>query len=151
MNRTSHAIGRWAWIAMMIGVGVEFALGVACLALLPFRRPDQWLPPQSKVVYSAHAALGGVLTIAAVAIVMTMASNQRFVRLGAQAGLAGLLLGAAGGTLCAWHPWRVTGMGLMFVGSLIAFSGYLIPLAEPQPDTPAPQGPARAEAPPVEW
>jgi len=150
VSRTSDPIGRWVWIAMMIGIGVEFALGVACLALFPIRRPDQWLPPQSKVVYSAHAALGGVLAIAAVVIVMTLSSNQRFVRLGAQAGLVGLVLAAAGGMLCVWHPWRLTGLGLMFVGSLIAFFGYLIPLAEPEPEAPAPEGPGSVQAPSVE-
>jgi len=125
---------------MMIGIGMEFALGVACLALFPFRRPDQWLPAQSKLVYSAHAALGGVLAIAAVAIVMTFASDQKFVRLGAQAGLVGIVLAAAGGMLCIWQPWRVAGMGLMFVGSILAFFGYLLPLAEPESEVPGQEG-----------
>jgi hypothetical protein len=135
---------------MMISVGIEFALGVACLALFPIRRPDQWLPPQSKAVYLAHAALGGLLAIAAVAIVMTVASNQRFVRLGAQAGLVGLLLAAAGGMLSVWHPWRLAGMGLMLVGSFVAFFGYLIPLAEPQPQASAPDSPGSVQAPSAE-
>ena len=62
---------------MMISVGIEFAVGVACLALFPIRRPDQWLPVRAKPSTSAHAAFGGVLAIAAVAIVLTVASNQR--------------------------------------------------------------------------
>ena len=28
------------------------------------------------------------------------------------------------------HPWRLTGMGLMFVGAILAFFGYVIPLAD---------------------
>jgi hypothetical protein len=150
MTRTSQPVGRWVWIAMMISVGIEFALGVACLALFPIRRPDQWLPSQSKTVYSAHAVLGGVLAIASVAIVMTVASNQRFVRLGAQAGLVGLLFAAVGGMLSVWHPWRLAGMGLMLVGSLVAFFGYLIPLAEPQPQASAPDSPGSVQAPSAE-
>jgi len=137
VGRTSHPIGRWVWVTMMLGIGTEFALGVACLALLPFGRPDQWLPPQSTVVYAAHATLGGMLAIASLAIVTTLSSNQRFARLGARAGFGGLLVAAAGGTLSVWHPWRLAGSGFMFVGSLVAFFGYLIPLAEPAAGAPS--------------
>jgi len=63
-------IARWVWIVMMIGTGVEFAFGVACLVLVPIGRPDQWLPPQSKGVYIAHAVLGGLLAISALAILV---------------------------------------------------------------------------------
>ncbi len=115
---------------MMIGVVVEFALGVACLALLPVGRPDQWLPAQSRGVYVAHAVLGGLLTVGALTILMRVLGGSRFVRLGAQIGLSGLVLGAAGGLLSVWHPWRLAGMGLMLVGALVAFFGYVIPLAD---------------------
>jgi len=123
-------IARWVWIVMMIGTGVEFAFGVACLVLVPIGRPDQWLPPQSKGVYIAHAVLGGLLAISALAILVAALGGPRLVRLGAQIGLAGLLLGAVGGMLSVSHSWRLTGMGLMFAGALVAFFGYLIPLAE---------------------
>jgi hypothetical protein len=123
-------IARWVWIVMMIGTGVEFALGVACLALVPIRRPDQWLPPQSKGVYVTHAVLGGLLAIGALAILVRSLGGSRFVRLGAQIGLVGLLLGAAGGMLSVSHAWRLTGIGLMFAGALVAFFGYVIPLAD---------------------
>lgn len=115
---------------MMIGIVFEFALGVACVVLLPLRRPDQWLPPQSKGVYIAHAVLGGLLTIAALVIVMAALGASRFVRLGARMGLVGLVLGAAGGMLSVSHSWRLPGMGLMFVGALVAFFGYVVPLAD---------------------
>lgn len=123
-------IGRWVCVVMMIGVVVEFALGVACLALLPVGRPDQWLPAQSRGVYVAHAVLGGLLTVGALTILMRVLGGSRFVRLGAQIGLSGLVLGAAGGLLSVWHPWRLAGMGLMLVGALVAFFGYVIPLAD---------------------
>jgi hypothetical protein len=44
---------RWVWFVMIIGIGIEVGLGVACLVLVPVRRPDQWLPAQSKSLYVA--------------------------------------------------------------------------------------------------
>jgi hypothetical protein len=123
-------ISRWVWFVMMIGIGIEFALGVVCLVLVPVRRPDQWLPPQSRGVYVAHAALGGLLAIGALTILIAVLDGSKFVRLGARIGLVGLILGAVGGTLTVSHPWRLTGMGLMFAGALLAFFGYVIPLAD---------------------
>jgi hypothetical protein len=105
---------RWVCLVMMIGILIEFALGLTCLAFLPFGRPDQWLPAQGRGVYVAHAVLNG----------------SKFARLGAQIGLSGLVLAAAGGTLAVSHPWRLSGMGLMLVGALAAFFGYVIPLAD---------------------
>ena len=153
MTRVSRALGPSAWIVMMIAVGIEFALGVVCLALIPIRRPDQWLPPQNTALYSAHAVLGGVLALAAVVIVMTHSSNQRFVRLGVEAGLTGLALAAVGGMFSVWHPWRLTGLGLMFVGFALspALFGYLIPLAEPEADTPTAEDARNPQDSPVEW
>jgi hypothetical protein len=121
---------------MMIGIVVEFALGVACLALLPVGRPDQWLPAQSRGVYIAHAVLGGLLTIAALTILMRVLDGSKFARLGAQIGLSGLVLGAAGGLLSVWHAWRVAGMVLMILGALVAFFGYIIPLADVPAEAP---------------
>ena len=114
----------------MIGIGIEFAVGVLCLVLVPVGRPDQRLPPQSKGVYLAHAVLGGLLAIGALAILMTALNGSRFVRLGAQIGLVGLALGAGGGMLSVSHSWRLTGMGLMFAGAIVAFFAYVIPLAD---------------------
>ncbi len=123
-------ISRWVWLVMMIGIGIEFALGVACLVLVPVRRPDQWLPPQSRGLYVAHAVLGGLMAIGALAILVAVLDGPRFVRLGARVGLVGLLLAAGGGMLTVSHSWRLTGMGLMFAGALVAFFGYVIPLAD---------------------
>jgi hypothetical protein len=123
-------IARWVWSVMMIGIGIEFALGVVCLVLIPVGRPDQWLPPQSRGVYVAHAALGGLLAIVALAILIAVLDGSRFERLGAHIGLVGLILGAGGGMLSVSHPWRLAGMGLMFAGALLAFFGYVIPLAD---------------------
>ena len=130
-------IARWVWFVMMIGIGIEFALGVACLVLVPVGRPDQWLPPESRGVYVAHAVLGGLLAIGALVILLAVLDGPKFVRLGAQIGLVGLLLGAGGGMLSVSHSWRLTGLGLMFAGALVAFFGYVVPLAEvPVPKSP---------------
>jgi hypothetical protein len=123
-------IARWVWFVMMIGVAIEFALGIACLAFVPTGRPDQWLPPQSKGVYIAHAALGGLLGIGALTILLRARRGSRFVRFGAQAGVVGLMLGAGGGVLTVSQSWRLTGLGLMFVGAVLAFLAYVIPLAD---------------------
>jgi hypothetical protein len=123
-------IARWVWVVMLIGTGIEFALGVLCLVLIPVRRPDQWLPPQSKGVYIAHAVLGGLLAIGALAILMPALNGPKFVRLGGLIGLVGLVLGAGGGMLSVVHSWRLTGIGLMFAGALVAFFAYVIPLAD---------------------
>ena len=123
-------VARWVWFVMMIAVGIEFAVGVACLVLVPTGRPDQWLPPQSKGVYIVHAALGGLLGMGALAILLRSLHGPRFARLGARAGLVGLVLGAGGGALTVWHAWRLTGLGLMFAGALVAFFAYVIPLAD---------------------
>jgi hypothetical protein len=123
-------IARWVWFVMMIGIGIEFALGVTCLVLLPIGRSDQWLPPEGRGVYVAHAALGGLLGIGALAILVAAHDGSRFVRLGSQIGLIGLVLGAGGGMLSVSHPWRTSGIGLMFAGALVAFFGCVIPLAD---------------------
>ena len=59
-----------------------------------------------------------------------MLDGSKFARLGARIGLAGLVLGAIGGTLAVSHAWRLTGLGLMLVGALVAFFGYVVPLAD---------------------
>jgi hypothetical protein len=115
---------------MMTGIVVELALGIACVVLVPFGRPDQWLPAQSRGVYFAHAVLGFLLTIGALVILTRAIGGPRFARLGAQIGLGGLVVGSAGGMLSVWHSWRPAGVGLMFVGALVAFFGYVVPLAD---------------------
>jgi hypothetical protein len=130
VSQSTTVTARWVWFGMIIGIGIEVGLGVACLVLVPFRRPDQWLPAQSKGVYLAHALLGGLLGICALAILTAALDGSRFVRLGARIGLVGLILGAGGGMLSISGGWRLTGMGLMLAGALLAFFGYVIPLAE---------------------
>ncbi len=122
-------LGKWVWILMMIGVGVELVAGIVALVVVPVRRPDGWLPGQGETAYLIHAGLGGVLTLAAMFLVVA-APRGRMTRAGTLIGLAGLALGAGGGILAAYHPSRTAGLVLMLAGTVVAFFGYLIPLAE---------------------
>jgi hypothetical protein len=131
---TPPAIGRWVWAAMLIGICLEFALGVACVVLVPVGRPDEWIPVQGRAVYVAHAVIGGMLGIGALVSFLVAAREGRMIFLGAGVGLAGLLLGAGGGMLAVYHPWRLTGMALMFGGSFVALFGFLIALHDPMPN-----------------
>lgn len=126
-------LGRWVWIVMMIGIGLELACGIVALLLVPIQRPSAWVPGKGVAVYLVHAVLGGILTLAAMWL-LTVAPRDRVVRAGIVIGSAGLLLGAGGGILAVYHSSRFAGLALMFAGSLIAFFGYLIPLIEPDPD-----------------
>ena len=74
--------------------------------------------------------LGGILTLVAMWLV-TVSPRQRIVRVGIVIGLVGLALGAAGGILAVYQASRFAGLALMFVGTVVAFFGYLLPLIEP--------------------
>ena len=115
---------------MSIGICLEFGLGVACLVLVPVGRPDEWIPVQGRAVYIAHAALGAILGIGALVSFLVSARDGQMIFLGAGVGFAGLLLAAGGGMLAVYHPWRLTGMALMFGGCFIALFGFLIALHE---------------------
>jgi peptidoglycan/LPS O-acetylase OafA/YrhL len=114
---------------MVSGIGLEFALGVATLVLVPTDRPDRWIPAQGQAVYVAHAVIGGVLGLGALLVLLRAAREGSSVLLGAAVGSAGLLLGAAGGLLTVSHPWRFAGIALMLAGTLVALFGYLVGLA----------------------
>ena len=128
---TTHSvIARWVWLVMMIGIGIEFALGVARCAragrttgsMAPSPEPGPVRHPRSSRGPAGDRGVGNPLAVL---------DGPKPGRLGAQIGLFGLLLGAGGGMLSvSASPWRLTGMGLMFAGALVAFFGYLIPLAE---------------------
>ena len=118
---------------MLIGIGFEFVLGVACLLLIPVGRPDGWLPPQEKAVYVAHASLGTILGAGGLFTLFVAQHSGRIVRMGTQIGSAGLLLGASGGILAAFHPWRLTGIVLMLAGTFTALLGFFVPLLDQIP------------------
>jgi hypothetical protein len=130
VDQESLRVGRWVWVTMMIGIGVEFVTGVVTLVVVPLGRPDGWLPNRGEVAYVIHASLGGALTLAAMCLVL-VAPRQRIGRAGVLIGLAGLAVAATGGIVAAYHPSRFVGLLLMLVGTFVAFLGYLMPLADP--------------------
>ena len=126
-------VPRSIWMAMMVAVGVEFIVGLVGMLYVPFNRPNGWLSHQGEAIYLFHAALGGVLGIAALAVCVHVTRRQvshRVDRVAAISGLCGVLVGALGGFLCIPHSLRLLGMALMFLGVSVAFFGYLIPMIE---------------------
>ena len=117
---------------MTVAVTVEFAVGLAALVLVPLGRPSGLFPTQGRLVYDVHGALGVVILGGAVALVAASRHGRRLYRNAAIFGLAGVLVGGAGGMLAADHPWRVAGVGLMFVGALVSGFAYLIGIMEPE-------------------
>jgi hypothetical protein len=126
--------GHLVWVSMTVAVSIEFAIGVIALLVVPFSRPDGWIPDRSKAVYLVHAGFGVLLLLAACGVLVATARMDRRTKLAALGGLAGIVVGAAGGLLAVAHAVRLVGLALMFVGTGIAFFGYLVPLVEPEPD-----------------
>lgn len=123
------ATGRFA-TALAILVGLELALGVVTLVLVPFGRPSGFTPPTHVAIYQLHAALGIPLAIGAIWLVARVRGAERIARLSGLVGAAGVALAGAGGMLTASHPLRLAGMGIMLFGSAIAGFGYLFPTLE---------------------
>ena len=120
----------------MLALGVEFFAGIFDLLDVPFNRPNQWLVHRGETIYLIHALLGGGLGIAAIALVLHVAGqspSHRLDRVAAISGFCGILVGAAGGVLSVFHPLRLSGMALMFIGASVAFFGYLIPMIDDTP------------------
>jgi hypothetical protein len=129
----SPKVPRIVWMAMMAAVGIEFTVGLVGMVYVPFSRPSGWLSHQGEGIYLFHAALGGVLGIAALAVAVRVSQRKprhRIDRVAAISGLWGVLVGALGGFLCVPHSLRLLGMALMFLGVSVAFFGYLIPMIE---------------------
>ena len=117
---------------MSVGVGVEFAVGLAALLLVPMGRPSGPFPQQGRVVYDLHGAAGVALLAGAVAVVAAARTGPRMYRIAAWVGLAGIVVGGIGGLLAADHGLRVGGIALMFVGSVVGGFAYLIGTLEPE-------------------
>jgi hypothetical protein len=129
----SRRTPRIVWMAMMVAVGVEFVVGLVGMLYVPFSRPNGWLSHQGEAIYLFHAALGGILGVAALAVAVGVSQRKpshRIDRVAATCGLWGVLVGALGGFLCVPHSLRLLGMALMFLGVSVAFFGYLIPMIE---------------------
>jgi hypothetical protein len=132
-DATATRVSRAVWVSLMIAVGVEFLAGLVGMLYVPFNRPDGWLSHRGEAIYLLHAVFGGLLGVAAVALVLHVSRRtpiHRVDRVAAISGLCGVLVGAIGGTLCVSHPLRLLGMALMFLGVSVAFFGYLIPMID---------------------
>jgi len=138
------AVVRALWGAMLIGVFLEFSFGLVALLFVPTSRPSVWIPMQGRVIYLIHGLFGSAILFGSiVALVVAKALGRRAV-IGTTIGFVGIVLAAAGGLFAVDHGVRLLGMALMFVGSAVAFFGYLVPLvesttaeSEPAPDEPA--------------
>ena len=129
-------VPRGVWVALMVAVGVEFFAGLLGMLYVPFNRPDGWLVHRGEAIYLMHSLLGGVLAVAALAVVfhvLRQSKSHRIDRVAAISGLCGMFVGALGGAMCVFHPLRLLGMALMFVGVSVAFFGYLIPMIDETP------------------
>ena len=109
-------------------VGLEFLLGLAAMAVVPFSRPSGWIPNRGEAMYLAHADLGALVAFLAVVLVLRLRGAPRLSRLVGGLGLAGLLLAGAGGLLTEGQSLaRFLGMCLMLVGTAFAVFAYMIP------------------------
>ncbi len=123
---TERSARRWAW-ALTLLVGLEFVVGIVTLVYVPTGRSSGWLPEVGRTVYLAHAALGFPLAIAAGAFLLRVRGSTRIYLLSAWIGGVGVAVAGAGGLLTVAHPLRLVGLALMFVGSVVAGFGYLLP------------------------
>jgi hypothetical protein len=135
-DATVAPVPRVVWVSLMIAVGVEFVAGLLGMLYVPFNRPNGWLVHRGETLYLLHAVLGGVLGLAALAVVLYVARQEpsrRIDRMAAISGVVGVLVGALGGMLCVIHSLRLLGMAVMFLGGAVAFFGYLIPMIDEAP------------------
>jgi hypothetical protein len=118
---------------MGVLVTVDLVLGVVALIAVPYHRHTAVVPVHGRVVYLAHAILGALLGLAALAVVPRARRMERVVWVGAVTGLVGVGVAAAGGMLAIVQSLRLLGMGLMLLGAVTAEAGYLMPLIDSVP------------------
>jgi hypothetical protein len=123
---TGRSIVRWAWLLEVL-VGIEVALGIATLVVVPTGRSSGWLPSRGTTLYFAHAALGLPLALGALAYLAHVWGSSRINLLSAWSGLVGVTVAGVGGLLTVEHPLRLVGMALMLVGAVVAAFGFLLP------------------------
>ena len=130
-------------VVMASLVGLETALGIVALVVVPYGRPAGLLPAHGRALYLAHAAVGGVLGLLALGLLAGLGAAGRIERIGTVTGLVGVLVGAGGGLATTAHPTRLLGVCLMLLGAAVAGFGYLVPVIEPAPPSPDAAGDRR--------
>ena len=114
--------------ALAVGIGFEVLLGIMGLLSIPFSRPSGWLPSRGEAIYLVHAVMGLLVTVGAVALLVSVRDLARISRGVGWMGFIGVALAGVGGLLTeAQSLVRFFGMSLMFVGSIFAGLAYLIP------------------------
>ncbi|MGA2529678.1 MAG: DUF3817 domain-containing protein [Acidimicrobiales bacterium] len=111
-------------------VGLELVLGIMALIVVPLGRPSGWSPSRGTVIYLAHSILGLLLACGSVTLLARVWRSTRLARLSGWIGALGVAISGAGGLLTALHALRIGAMVVMFLGTLIAVFGYLIPSLE---------------------
>jgi len=117
-------------LTLAIVVGVESALGIVAVVVVPYGRPDSWIPARGGAIYLAHALLGVPLAVGAVSLLARVRRSSRLPRLTGWIGVSGIAFAGMGGLLTVAHPSRLAGMALMLVGAVVAAFAYLIPTLE---------------------
>jgi hypothetical protein len=121
-------ISRSIWIAMASAIALEAIVGLAELRTVALGRPSGWDPSRGMPIYLVHAVVGGLIGFVSIALFATHRQSARLLRLASIFGLVGVGVAGVGGVLAVYHPVRLIGMALMFIGAGTAFFGYLIPL-----------------------
>jgi hypothetical protein len=122
--------------ALAVAVGIEFALGIATLILVPTGRPTGLVPTQGRTIFLLHAIVGVPLAAGAVLLLGATWRGPRISRLCAWIGGVGVAMSGLGGILTVAHPLRLVGIGLMLVGPVVAGFGYLLPTFDRLSETP---------------
>jgi integral membrane protein len=114
--------------ALVALVAAEFVLGIAAVVVIPFSRPGGWVPAKGAAVYAAHASLGVVAVLGAIALLVRLRGSPHTARVVGWLGLVSLVVAGAGGLLTeARSTVRFFGMALMLLGTAFAAFAYMVP------------------------
>ena len=111
-------------------VGIELVLGIMALIAVPLGRSNGWSPPRGTAIYLAHSILGLLLACGSVILLLRVRKSARLAQLSGWIGAIGVAISGAGGLLTALHALRIEALVVMFLGTLTAIFGYLIPSFE---------------------
>ena len=120
--------GIWAAV-LAAAVGAELLVGILALVLVPFGRPSAWVPQRGAAVYGIHATLGLFVAFGAIAFLVRVRRLGRIARISGWTGAVCTALAGVGGLMTEPHSAvRFLGVAVMFVGSVLAGSAYLVPI-----------------------
>jgi len=82
-------VPRVVWVVLMIAVAIDFFAGLIGMLYVPFNRPNGWLVHRDEAIYLLHALLGGVLGVAALAVVLHVSRRTSVHRVDRIAAISG--------------------------------------------------------------